>query len=226
MFANNETGDLLPIKEIGELLKDHAAAFHVDAVQAIGKVPVYPEELGIDFLSASAHKFHGPKGVGFLYAATPDFDNLLHGGDQENKMRASTENLISIVGMATALQQATLHQEENFHQVQKLGQELVNGLAVYDYYVNANDDHLPFVWNLGFPGVQNDVLLMRLDLAGISVSTGSACTAGTVQPSHVLEALYGKDSSRLKESLRISFSELNTVEEVQDFLSKLKEILS
>ena len=84
--------------------------------------------------------------------------------------------------MATALQQATLHQEENFQQVQKLGQELVNGLADYDFYVNANDDHLPFVWNLGFPGVQNDALLMRLDLAGISVSTGSACTAGTVQP--------------------------------------------
>ena len=226
MFANNETGDLLPIKEIGELLKNHPAAFHVDAVQAIGKVPVYPEELGIDFLSASAHKFHGPKGVGFLYAAVPDFDNLIHGGDQENKMRASTENLISIVGMSTAIQQATLHQEENFHHVQKLGQELVNGLAAYDYYVNASDDHLPFVWNLGFPGVQNDVLLMRLDLAGISVSTGSACTAGTVQPSHVLEALYGKNSSRLKESLRISFSELNTVEEVQDFLAKLKEILS
>ena len=226
MFANNETGDLLPIIEIGEFLKDHPAAFHVDAVQAVGKVPVYPEELGIDFLSASAHKFHGPKGVGFLYAAVPDFDNLIHGGDQENKMRASTENLISIVGMATALQQATLHQEENFQQVQKLGQELVNGLADYDFYVNANDDHLPFVWNLGFPGVQNDVLLMRLDLAGISVSTGSACTAGTVQPSHVLEALYGNDSSRLKESLRISFSELNTVEEVQDFLAKLKEILS
>ena len=226
MFANNETGDLLPIKEIGELLKNLPAAFHVDAVQAIGKVPVYPEELGVDFLSASAHKFHGPKGVGFLYAAVPDFENLIHGGDQENKMRASTENLISIVGMSTAIQQATLHQEENFHHVQKLGQELVNGLAAYDYYVNASDDHLPFVWNLGFPGVQNDVLLMRLDLAGISVSTGSACTAGTVQPSHVLEALYGKDSSRLKESLRISFSELNTVEEVQDFLAKLKEILS
>ena len=103
---------------------------------------------------------------------------------------------------------------------------MLNGLADYNYYLNASDHHLPFVWNLGFPGVQNDVLLMRLDLAGISVSTGSACTAGTVQPSHVLEALYGKDSSRLKESLRISFSELNTLEEVQHFLSKLKEILS
>lgn len=226
MFANNETGDLLPIKEIGELLENHPAAFHVDAVQAIGKLPVYPEEFGIDFLSASAHKFHGPKGVGFLYAAIPDFDNLIHGGDQESKMRASTENLISIAGMATALQEATLHQEENFHQVQKLGQELLNGLADYNYYLNASDHHLPFVWNLGFPGVQNDVLLMRLDLAGISVSTGSACTAGTVQPSHVLEALYGKESARLKESLRISFSELNTSEEVQDFLAKLKEILS
>ena len=141
-------------------------------------------------------------------------------------MRASTENLISIVGMAEALHQASLHLEENFHQVQKLGQELVNGLATYDYYVNACDDHLPFVWNLGFPGVQNYILLMRLDLAGISVSTGSACTAGTVQPSHVLEALYGAESPRLKESLRISFSELNTTEEVQTFLESLKEILS
>ena len=123
MFANNETGDLLPIKEIGELLKDHPAAFPRWCGPSNRKGPCLSlEELELIFSSASAHKFHGPKGVGFLYAAVPDFDNLIHGGDQESKMRASTENLISIVGMATALQQATLHQEENFNQVQKLGQ--------------------------------------------------------------------------------------------------------
>ena len=103
MAVNNETGYILPIQEIGKLLKDHPAAFHVDAVQAVGKLPIYPEEWGINFLSASAHKFHGPKGVGFLYADQMDFDNFMHGGDQENKHRAGTENLVSIVGMATAL---------------------------------------------------------------------------------------------------------------------------
>ncbi len=120
-------------------------------------------------------------------------------------MRASTENSFLLFWDGNCASASYTSSRRKFQPGSKLGQELVNGLAAYDYYVNANDDHLPFVWNLGFPGVQNDVLLMRLDLAGISVSTGSACTAGTVQPSHVLEALYGKDSSRLKESLRISF---------------------
>ena len=105
MFANNETGNLLPIAEIGQILKQHPAAYHVDAVQAIGKIPIHPEELGIDFLTASAHKFHGPKGIGFLYASRMDFDSYLHGGDQEQKKRAGTENLAAIVAMVAALKE-------------------------------------------------------------------------------------------------------------------------
>ena len=225
MFANNETGYLLPIKEIGEVLKDHPAKFHVDAVQAMGKIPIYPEELGIDFLSASAHKFHGPKGTGFLYAKDFYFDNLLHGGSQEDKKRAGTENIISIAGMATALENNIEHLSENFSHIQELRYELLQGLDTIDYYLNEQEPHLPHVLNMGFPGQANDILLMKLDMAGISVSTGSACTAGAIEPSHVLSAFYGETSPRLKESFRISFSDQNTIQEIHILTKKLKEIL-
>lgn len=225
MYANNETGDLLPIKAISDLLKDHPVAFHVDAVQAVGKLSVAPEELGIDFLTASAHKFHGPKGVGILYARKPDFFNLLHGGDQEDKRRASTENLISIAGMAQALKEATDQLEANYQYVQSLSERILTGLEDLDFYLNTTDFKLPHVLNIGFPGISNDILLLRLDMAGISVSTGSACTAGTVQPSHVLAAYYGEDSLRLMESIRISLSEFNTSDEVDIFITTIHKIL-
>ena len=225
MYANNETGDLLPIKDISDLLKDHPAAFHVDAVQAVGKLAVAPEELGVDFLTASAHKFHGPKGVGLLYAKKPDFFNLLHGGDQEDKRRASTENLISIAGMAQALKEATEQLDANYQYIQSLSERILTGLEDLDFYLNSTDSKLPHVLNIGFPGIINDILLLRLDMAGISVSTGSACTAGTVQPSHVLAAYYGEDSPRLKESIRISLSEFNTTAEVDTFITTIHKIL-
>ncbi|WP_048690001.1 cysteine desulfurase family protein [Streptococcus sp. 400_SSPC] len=225
MFANNETGDLLPIKAISDLLKDHPAAFHVDAVQAVGKLAVAPEELGVDFLTASAHKFHGPKGVGLLYAKKPDFFNLLHGGDQEDKRRASTENLISIAGMAQALKEATDQLDANYQYIQTLSKRILTGLEDLDFYLNGTDSKLPHVLNIGFPGISNDIILLRLDMAGISVSTGSACTAGTVQPSHVLAAYYGEDSHRLKESIRISLSEFNTSDEVDIFITNIHKIL-
>lgn len=225
MYANNETGDLLPIKAISDLLKDHPAAFHVDAVQAVGKLSVAPEELGIDFLTASAHKFHGPKGVGLLYARKPDFFNLLHGGDQEDKRRASTENLISIAGMAQALKEATDQLDANYQYIQNLSERILTGLEDLGFYLNCTDSKLPHVLNIGFPGISNDILLLRLDMAGISVSTGSACTAGTVQPSHVLAAYYGEDSHRLKESIRISLSEFNTTAEVDTFITTIHKIL-
>ena len=225
MYANNETGDLLPIKAISDLLTDHPAAFHVDAVQAVGKLSVAPEELGIDFLTASAHKFHGPKGVGFLYARKPDFFNLLHGGDQEDKRRASTENLISIAGMAQALKEATDQLDANYQYIQSLSERILTGLEDLDFYLNCTDSKLPHILNIGFPGISNDILLLRLDMAGISVSTGSACTAGTVQPSHVLAAYYGEDSHRLKESIRISLSEFNTTAEVDTFITTIHKIL-
>ena len=225
MYANNETGDLLPIRAISDLLKDHPAAFHVDAVQAVGKISVAPEELGIDFLTASAHKFHGPKGVGILYARKPDFFNLLHGGDQEDKRRASTENLISIAGMAQALKEATDQLDANYQYIQSLSERILTGLEDLDFYLNSTDFKLPHVLNIGFPGISNDILLLRLDMAGISVSTGSACTAGTVQPSHVLVAYYGEDSPRLKESIRISLSEFNATSEVNTFITTIHKIL-
>ena len=225
MAVNNETGYILPIQEIGELLKDHPAAFHVDAVQAVGKLPIYPEEWGINFLSASAHKFHGPKGVGFLYADQMDFDNFMHGGDQENKHRAGTENLVSIVGMATALSENVAHLEENLEHAQQLKDTLLDNLADIDYYLNESQPSLPYVINIGFPNQKNDLILLQMDLNGFSISTGSACTAGAVQPSHVLQALYGPNSERLKESIRISVSYQTSIQEIKLFSQKLKGIL-
>ena len=225
MFANNETGNLLPIVEIGQILKQHPAAYHVDAVQAIGKLPIHPEELGIDFLTASAHKFHGPKGGGFLYASSMDFGSYLHGGDQEQKKRVGTENLAAIVGMVAALKEDLEKQEEHFQHVQNLETVFLAELEGIQYYLNRVQHHLPYVLNIGFPGQKNDLLLLRLDLAGISISTGSACTAGIVQSSHVLEAMYGANSDRLKQSVRISLSPQNTVEDLQTLAKTLKEII-
>ena len=225
MAVNNETGYILPIQEIGELLKDHPATFHVDAVQAVGKLPIYPEEWGINFLSASAHKFHGPKGVGFLYADQMDFDNFMHGGDQENKHRAGTENLVSIVGMATALSESFAHLEKNLEHAQQLKDTLLDNLTDIDFYLNESQPSLPYVVNIGFPNQKNDLILLQMDLNGFSISTGSACTAGAVQPSHVLQALYGPNSERLKESIRISVSDQTSIQEIKLFSQKLKEIL-
>ncbi|MGT2799231.1 cysteine desulfurase family protein [Streptococcus marmotae] len=225
MYANNETGLLLPIKEIGEILSQHQAIFHVDAVQAIGKVAISPEQLGIDFLSAAAHKFHGPKGVGFLYSRIPNFDSLIHGGRQEQQHRAGTENLAGIAAMATALKEQTEQLEEHFNSVSALKDHLIKNLASSHHYLNEAGPTLPYVVNIGFPNQLNEQMLMRLDLAGIAVSSGSACTAGVIQKSHVLEALYGKDSHRLKESIRISFSPENTKEEVDFLIDKLHEII-
>jgi len=209
MYANNETGSLLPIAEIGRILKDHPAAYHVDAVQAIGKIPIHPEELGIDFLSASAHKFHGP----------------IHGGDQEQKKRAGTENLAAIVGMVSALKEDLNDQVEHYQKLSALKSVFLKEISDLDYYLNESQDQLPYVFNIGFPGQKNDLLLLRLDLEGISISTGSACTAGIVQTSHVLEAFYGSDSHRLTESVRISLSPLNTEEELKQLAQTLKKII-
>ncbi len=227
MLANNETGDLLPVSDFAQVLAEHQAVLHVDAVQAMGKVPVHPEELGVDFLSASAHKFHGPKGVGFLYAKPHHMDSLLHGGEQEDKRRASTENMIGITGLAQALREADQKQEDNYQKVGHLREVFLEELSKLglDYYLNGGNKQLPHVINIGFLGQNNGLLLTQLDLAGFAVSTGSACTAGTVDPSHVLQAYYGESSPRLTESIRISLSELNSSEELLALAKKLKEII-
>lgn len=225
MAANNETGTLLPIAEIGQVLSQHQAVFHVDAVQALGKIKVLPEVWQVDLLSASAHKFHGPKGVGLLYAKPLLMDKLIHGGSQENKKRASTENLIGISGMVEALKTAIPKQEKNLETISKLKQAFLQALADLPYYLNQSEETLPHIINIGFPSVNNATLLIQLDLAGFAVSTGSACTAGLVEPSHVLQAFYGDHSHRLTESIRISLSELNTLDEVQQLADTLTKLL-
>lgn len=225
MYANNETGDVLPIQEIGELLKNHSAVFHVDAVQAVGKVPIQPDEWGIDFLSASAHKFHGPKGVGFLYSKHARIDSLIHGGKQENQHRAGTENTAAIAAMATALTNQIAQATKNYQTVSELKEQFLQELEGLDYYQNQADTALPYVLNIGFPHQLNEQLLVQLDLAGIAVSSGSACTAGVVQDSHVLAAFYKDEPHRLRESIRISFSEENTRDDITIAAQTIKNII-
>ena len=226
MWANNETGKIFPIKEIGAICKEFGVPFHTDGTQAIGKIPVDVQEYNVDYLSFSAHKFHGPKGVGFLYHGDLKFDNLIHGGEQENGRRAGTESIHNIVGMATALEISAQHLDTNYDKVSALKTQLLSELDGLDYYVNAFGETMPHVLNLGFPGFNQDLLLMKLDLQGIAISTGSACTAGVIEPSHVLEAVYGKTSAKLKESVRVSLSDLTTSEDISEFVRILKSILA
>ncbi|MDR0297792.1 MAG: cysteine desulfurase [Streptococcaceae bacterium] len=227
MHANNETGQILPVREIGAFLATSPnTAFHVDAVQTMGKMRVKPQEMGADFLSATAHKFHGPKGTGFLYhAPSVRFDSLIHGGEQEEKRRAGTENSAGIAAMAKALTLANASLDTLHAHIQNLRQRLLSALADIDYYENAFGETLASTINLGFPGKNHDALLTKLDMAGICVSTGSACTAGAVEPSHVLTAVYGKNSPKLKENIRLSLSALTTPDDIQQFTKILHEVL-
>ncbi|MDR0921801.1 MAG: cysteine desulfurase [Lactobacillales bacterium] len=226
MYGNNEIGNLMPIKEIGELLENHPAYFHTDAVQAYGLVDIRPHELGIDLLSVSAHKLNGPKGVGFLYKndaiLLPEF---MHGGEQEEKRRAGTENLIGITGMGKAVELLTDDEKHaraaHYANYQAI---ILDSLekAEIEYHINGDvKNKLPHVLNLYLPGVNSDLLLMSMDLKGIALSTGSACTAGTVDPSHVLIALYGENHPAIKESIRISFGYGNTEEAITTFTGEL-----
>lgn len=226
MYANNETGQILPIEEIGQVLSEHPAVFHVDAVQVMGKIPLHPEKLGIDLLAASAHKFHGPKGVGFLYSRVSNFDPLIHGGKQESQHRAGTENIAGIAAMATVLADQLEHAQENWQTVLTLKNTVTDQLKESPVYINEDFATLPYVLNLGLKNQLNEQILMRLDLEGIAVSSGSACTAGVIQKSHVLSALYGENSPRLTESIRISFSETNTLEEILTFTSILNNMIT
>lgn len=226
MYGNNEIGNLLPIQQIGELLAEHPAVFHTDAVQAYGAEPISPHKLGIDLLSVSAHKINGPKGVGFLFkTAALSLPSLLHGGDQEEKHRAGTENVAGIVALGAAVERLT-PQVKQQHQAaysgfqdQILAQLTKAGIS---YKVNGNlQQKLAHILNIWFPEIPSDLLLLHLDLQGIAISTGSACTAGVVAPSHVLEAMYGTGHPAAKESVRISFGLNNTPEQIAYFTEVL-----
>lgn len=226
MYANNETGVLLPIKEIGEILKEHPATFHTDAVQVYGKIPLQPKALNVDLLSISAHKINGPKGVGFLYQKEgTKLQSLLLGGEQEEKRRAGTENLVGIVGMSQAITRLTAEkQQENWEVFQQFNTYILERLTREGLAFSVNgslDEKLPHILNLAFTGVASHLLLVHLDLQGFAVSTGSACSAGDVSPSHVLQAMHGQAAPALKESIRISFGYGNTLEEVAAFVDTL-----
>lgn len=230
MYGNNEVGNLLPIKEIGELLKEHPAVFHTDAVQAYGSQQIFPHELGIDLLSISAHKINGPKGVGFLFKSDEiSLPSFLHGGEQEEKRRAGTENLAGIAGLGKAVELLTDEEKNERRQKYILYQQIILtrlGDAKIEYQINGDPENkLAHILNVRFPKITSDLLLMHLDLKGVAISTGSACTAGTVEPSHVLEAMYGENHPAIKESVRISFGLNNDEQQIQQFSTILIETI-
>ncbi|EFR96866.1 cysteine desulfurase, partial [Listeria ivanovii FSL F6-596] len=229
MYGNNEIGSIQPIAEIGELLKDHPALFHTDAVQAYGLLNINVEELGVDLLTASAHKINGPRGVGFLYAKNGTrLAYQMHGGEQERKRRAGTENLAGICGFSAAstimTNERTLKTEEYISFKKRMAE--VWREAGLDFEVNGLEANtLPHVFSVRFPGISIEQLLMNLDMEGIAVSSGSACTAGTVDPSHVLVALFGDGHPAIQETVRISFGLGNHLEEVETAATKVSEVV-
>lgn len=229
MFANNEIGTIQPIKEIGELAKEKNIYFHTDAVQTIGNIPVDVKELNVDLLSLSAHKFHGPKGVGALYVRNGvNIDNLLHGGGQEKRRRASTENIAGIVGLGTAIEITTKNIDEKVKYLIKLREKTINGLIenIPEIIVNGDrEKRLPGNVNVCFKYIEGESILLHLDQYGICASSGSACTSGSLEPSHVLLAI-GLPHEIAHGSLRLSFSEENTEEEVDYLLEKLPPIIT
>ncbi|MGI6484426.1 MAG: cysteine desulfurase NifS [Candidatus Dojkabacteria bacterium] len=228
MFANNEIGTIQPIKEIGELAKEKNIYFHTDAVQTIGNIPVDVKELNVDLLSLSAHKFHGPKGVGALYVRNGvNIDNLLHGGGQEKRRRASTENTAGIVGLGRAIEIATKDIPKKAEYLKNLREKTINGLIenIPDIIVNGDrEKRLPGNVNVCFKYIEGESILLHLDQYGICASSGSACTSGSLEPSHVLLAI-GLPHEIAHGSLRLSFSEENTEEEVDYLLEKLPPII-
>lgn len=218
MYGNNEVGSIQPIMEIGQLLKEHQAIFHTDAVQAYGIEKINVNESFIDLLSVSAHKINGPKGIGFLYAReNVKLAPRIFGGEQERKRRAGTENVASICGFREAViiaNEERALKREMYNSFKSLFLQRLQEQNV-EFTINGLLEHsLPHVLNLSFPGTNVESMLVNLDLAGIAVSSGSACTAGSIEPSHVLVAMFGKESERLTNSIRFSFGLGTTSEQV------------
>jgi len=229
MTANNEIGVIEPIKEIAAIAKKHKVIFHTDAVQAIGHMKINVEELGIDMLSLSAHKFHGPKGVGMLYIRNGiRIDNLIHGGGQERGKRAATENLAGIAGLTKALEIACENLDKNIEIMTKKRDKLINGILDTIPYTILNgpngEGRLCNNANFSFRFIEGESILMMLDMYGIAASTGSACASGDLDPSHVLLAI-GLPHEIAHGSLRLSIGEDTTDEEIEYVLSSLPPII-
>ena len=227
MYANNEIGSILPIPEIGAVCKEKGVIFHTDAVQAAGHLHINVREQNIDMLSLSGHKFHGPKGSGVLYARKGiPLVNVIEGGAQERGKRAGTENLPAIVGMAAALKEACDHIDENAEKVSALRDKLIEGLSKIPHSaLNGDPVHrLPSNVNFCFEGIEGESLLLLLDAKGICASSGSACTSGSLDPSHVLLAI-GRPHEVAHGSLRLSLCEWNTEEEVDIILQEVPRVV-
>ena len=228
MYANNEIGSIQPIREIGAVCREKGVLFHTDAVQAAGHLPIHVQEQNIDMLSLSAHKFHGPKGIGVLYARkgillTP----LIEGGAQERGKRAGTENVPAIMGMAAALDEACEHLDENAAKLTALRDKLIAGLSEIPHSILNGDavHRLPGNVNFCFEGIEGESLLLLLDDKGICASSGSACTSGSLDPSHVLLAI-GRVHDIAHGSLRLTLSEEITAEDVAYTIQAVKEVVA
>lgn len=230
MYGNNEVGTLQPIAEIGAVVKESQAFFHSDAVQAYGTIPINVKELGIDLMSVSAHKLNGPKGIGFLYvkegiSPAPRF----FGGEQERKRRPGTENVAAIAGFkeAVLISQKEMHEKQNVYKNYKtILTEKLEALGV-DFSLNGLlENSLPHVLNLSFPGTDIEAMLVNLDLSGIAASSGSACTAGSIDPSHVLVAMFGKESEQVRNSIRFSFGLYNTESQIFHIAQETAKIVN
>jgi len=227
MFANNEIGTIQPIREIGAICRKHGVLFHTDAVQATGHLPIDVKADNIDMLSASAHKFHGPKGTGFLFARKGiRLASIIEGGAQERGKRAGTENVAGIVGMAAALKESAAHMAENAAHMQALRDRLIEGLREIEHSALNGDaiKRLPGNVNFCFEGIEGESLLLLLDDRGISASSGSACTSGSLDPSHVLLAI-GRVHDVAHGSLRLSIGEDATAEQIEYIIQNVKEVV-
>ena len=227
MYANNEIGSVLPIPEIGAVCKEKKVLFHTDAVQAVGHLHINVKEQNIDMLSLSGHKFHGPKGVGALYCRRGiALTNVIEGGAQERGKRAGTENIAGICGMAAAMKDACDHIDENMPRVAAMRDKLIAGLSQIPHSALNGDavNRLPGNVNFCFEGIEGESLLLLLDMKGVAASSGSACTSGSLDPSHVLLAI-GRVHDVAHGSLRLSLCEYNTEEEVDHILKVVPEVV-
>ncbi len=226
MAANNETGSLNNLRAIGEICDEKQVLFHTDAVQAVGAMELNVKEMHIDLLSSSAHKFHGPKGVGFLYVRSGiPIENLLHGGNQERGRRSGTENVAGIVGMGKALELLGVDQEKKIERISTLRDQLIDGLLnIPDSRLNGprGEKRLPNNVNVSFKDVDGESLLLNLDLKGVLASSGSACTSGAIDESHVLKAM-GVERDYIKGSLRLTLSQYTSEDEIKEVIEIIRD---
>ncbi|MDX8047668.1 cysteine desulfurase family protein [Gracilibacillus sp. S3-1-1] len=229
MMVNNETGVIQPIAEIGQLLEEHKAYFHTDAVQAYGMLPIDVNELKVDLLTVSSHKINGPKGLGFLYVdPNVSLQALQHGGEQERKRRPGTENVAAIAGFTEAIKLGQAERVDRYSKYQGFRDQFLQILREQEvtFSINGEDaERVPNIVNVSFPGTNVEALLTNFDLSGVAASSGSACTAGSVEPSHVLSAMFTENSSCTTNSIRFSFGLANDEENVSAAAEKIGQIV-